>query len=266
MTATNTPKAEVITIGDEILYGQIIDTNSQWLGEKLSNLGVPLVQKTTVSDNRIAILEALAAASKRADVIITTGGLGPTKDDITKKTLAEFFGVKIAKRPEILEHVSSLLEKYGLKMDLLNETQAELPENAEAITNHWGTAPGMWFEFNDKIWISMPGVPREMKAMMEEFAFPKIQKYFRTPHIQHNIIRTVGIPESQLAPILSDWENSFPENLKLAYLPRISEVRLRLTASAGNKEESSRLIQSFINLYPEEAKKYTYAFVNEEIE
>lgn len=266
MTQIKTPKAEVITIGDEILYGQINDTNSQWLGEKLSSIGIPLAQKTTVGDGKSSILAALNAANLRADVIITTGGLGPTKDDITKKTIAEFFGVEITKRPEILEHVSSLLEKYGLKMDALNETQAEIPENATTITNNWGTAPGMWFEFNNKVWISMPGVPREMKAMMKEFVFPKLQNHFRTPHIKHQIIRTVGIPESQLAPILSDWENRFPNNLKLAYLPRISEVRLRLTASTKNDSEADKLIQSFVEIYPEEAKKHTYAFDNEELE
>lgn len=266
MTHNNTPKAEVITIGDEILYGQINDTNSQWLGEKLSSIGIPVIQKTSIGDDKQVIINALHAAGRRAEVIITTGGLGPTKDDITKKTFAEFFNTKITKRPEIVEHISQLLEKYGLKMDALNETQAEIPENAEAIMNHWGTAPGMWFEFNQKIWISMPGVPREMKAMMKEFAFPKIQKHFRTPNITHQIIRTVGIPESQLAPILSDWENSFPENLKLAYLPRVSEVRLRLTASTETKEDAATIINSYIKTYPEEAQKYTYAFENEELE
>ncbi len=262
----SSPKAEVITIGDEILYGQINDTNSQWLGEQLSSIGIPLARKTTVGDSAEVIRNALQEASQRAEVIITTGGLGPTQDDVTKRTFAEFFGVQISRRPEVLTHIEQLLTNYGLSMDALNETQADLPENALAIMNHWGTAPGMWFEHNGKVWIAMPGVPREMKAMMRDFALPRLQKHFKTPFITHRMIRTVGIPESKLAPLLAEWEQQFPTNVKLAYLPRLAEVRLRLTAWGNSAQESLTLIDTQLRGFPPVARPYTYAFENEELE
>src|SRR3990170_994351 len=228
MTTIN---AELLTIGDEILYGQIVDTNSQWMGAALSDAGIKVIRKTSVGDQESEILAAFAEAEERADIILITGGLGPTSDDLTKPCLAKYFNCEMRMHEEALAEVTEFFKSRGRELTEINRQQAALPDCCEKITNQMGTAPGMWFERNKKVFVSMPGVPHEMKRMMTDIVIPKLKKTFKTPVIHHHIIRTVGIGESFLAEKIADWENSLPAHIKLAYLPGLGEVKLRLTST-----------------------------------
>lgn len=231
--------AEIITIGDEILIGQIVDTNSAWMAQQLNNAGIRVKQISSVSDSREHILTALKEAGRRADLIFITGGLGPTKDDITKNTLAEYFGVGMVENQEALDNVLRIFAKYNRPMLDINKAQAMVPANCEVITNKNGTAPGMWFNVDEKIYVSMPGVPFEMMYMMEEEVIPKIKTLFKLPIIIHKTILTVGEGESFLATRIADIEDSLPKYIKLAYLPKLGQVRLRLSGQ-GDDEQSLR--------------------------
>lgn len=222
-------KAEIITIGDEILIGQIVDTNSAWMARQLNNIGVKIKQISSVSDDREHILQALAEAASRADVILITGGLGPTKDDITKTTLAEYFGVSMVEDAETLANVTRIFEKSNRPLLDINKAQALVPANCEVIINHNGTAPGMWFESKGKIYVSMPGVPFEMMYMIDEAVIPKLKKRFDLPFIYHKTLLTAGEGESFLAKRIADIEERLPSHIKLAYLPKLGQVRLRLS-------------------------------------
>ncbi|MDB5135499.1 MAG: competence/damage-inducible protein [Mucilaginibacter sp.] len=225
--------AEIITIGDEILIGQIVDTNSAWIAQKLNAIGIRVKQISSVSDDRQHILNALTEAQQRADIILITGGLGPTKDDITKKTLAEYFGVGLIENKEALHNVEKIFRRLrGTFTELLevNKQQALVPENCEVIINKNGTAPGMWFDHGRKIYVSMPGVPHEMMYMMEDTVIPKLKATLKLPFIIHHTILTAGEGESYLADKIADIEDSLPSFIKLAYLPKLGQVRLRLSA------------------------------------
>jgi nicotinamide-nucleotide amidase len=225
--------AELLTIGDEILYGQIVDTNSQWMSVELDKVGIKVIRKTTVGDVESEILTAFAEAEKRADIILITGGLGPTSDDLTKPLLAKYFNCELVINEEALREVSEFFKSRGRELTEINRQQAALPTACEKITNPNGTAPGMWFNKNGKIFMSMPGVPHEMKKMMTDSVIPKLKETFNTPVIHHKVIRTIGLGESYLAEKISDWEKALPDHIKLAYLPSLGEVKLRLT-SFGN--------------------------------
>lgn len=237
LTITSDMIAEIITIGDEILIGQIVDTNSAWMAQKLNLAGIRIKQITSVSDDRQHILDTLHQASQRADLILITGGLGPTKDDITKKTLAEYFQTGLRTDFEALENVERIFARYKVPVSDINKKQAEVLENCTILLNMNGTAPGMWIEKNNKIYISMPGVPFEMMYMMEELVIPKIKEAFKLPNIYHHTILTAGIGESILAEKISDVEDSLPEHIKLAYLPKLGMVRLRLSGSGPDAEK-----------------------------
>jgi len=221
--------AEIITIGDEILIGQIVDTNSAWMATRLNHIGIRIKQISSVSDDKQHILTALVEASRRADIILVTGGLGPTKDDITKKTLAEYFGVKLIENQDALNNVINIFARYNRPLLEVNRLQAQVPENCEVILNKNGTAPGMWFNADSKIYISMPGVPHEMMYMMDDEVLPKLKASLKLPFIIHKTILTVGEGESFLAERIADIEDSLPSNIKLAYLPKLGQVRLRLS-------------------------------------
>lgn len=240
--------AEIITIGDEILIGQIVDTNSAWIARHLNDIGVRVKQISSVSDDRQHILTALAEAKNRADIILITGGLGPTKDDITKKTLAEYFGVGLIENKEALANVESIfLRLRGTLTNMLdvNKQQAMVPENCEVILNKNGTAPGMWFNVDGKIYISMPGVPFEMMYMMEEGVIPKLKATLKLPVIVHRTILTVGEGESYLADKIADIEDSLPSYIKLAYLPKLGQVRLRLSGDGEDETALRKEIEGF---------------------
>ncbi len=240
--------AEIITIGDEILIGQITDTNSAWIAQQLNIIGLRIKQISSVSDDRQHILTALAEASQRADVILITGGLGPTKDDITKKTLAEYFGVDLVENQEALENVERIFNRLrGRVTELLevNKQQALVPANCEVIINQNGTAPGMWFNHNGKIYMSMPGVPHEMKYMMEGSVIPKIKSTLKLPFIVHKTILTAGEGESYLAEKIADIEDSLPPFIKLAYLPKLGQVRLRLSGYGDDEKAVNNKVEEY---------------------
>jgi nicotinamide-nucleotide amidase len=221
--------AEIITIGDEILIGQIVDTNSAWMAARLNDTGIRVKQISSVSDDRQHILAALAEASVRADIILITGGLGPTKDDITKKTIAEYFGVQLVENQDALDNVINIFAHYHRPLLEVNRLQAQVPENCLVILNKNGTAPGMWFNEAGKIYVAMPGVPHEMMYMMEEEVIPKLKSSLKLPYIIHKTILTVGEGESFLAERIADIEDSLLSYITLAYLPKLGQVRLRLS-------------------------------------
>ncbi|WP_295715342.1 competence/damage-inducible protein A [Mucilaginibacter sp.] len=237
--------AEIITIGDEILIGQIVDTNSAWMARELNKIGIRVKQISSVSDDKDHILKALAEAATRAKIIFITGGLGPTKDDITKKTLAEYFGVGFVENKEALENVERIFAKYNRPLLDVNRLQAQVPANCEIILNKNGTAPGMWFNHEGVIYISMPGVPFEMMYMMEGEVLPKIMANFKLPSIIHTTLLTVGEGESFLAERIADIENELPPYIKLAYLPKLGQVRLRLSAFGEDEESLQKQVDIF---------------------
>lgn len=259
-------KAEIITIGDEILYGQTLDTNSHWMSGALDEAGISIIRKSSIGDQKEVILSSIAEAESRADIVLITGGLGPTSDDLTKPTLVEYFNTKLAPNPEILEHIKSLFARAGREMSDLNIAQADLPENCTPIPNPLGTAAGMWFERNGKIIISMPGVPFEMKQMMIDTVIPMLKEKVVKDVVHHRMIRTIGVAESQLADLIKNWEDELPEDIKLAYLPTMGTVKLRLTTKGSDLQTMKKNVQSQIDKIVPVIEKYVYGFDEEEIE
>ncbi len=230
-------QAEIITIGDEILIGQVVDTNSAFISKALNKIGVSVYQITSVQDDKAHILKSLKEAEENADIIIVTGGLGPTKDDITKTTIAEYFDDTLVQDDAVLKYIESLWKKY-IKQPLsqVNIDQALVPSKATVLMNLFGSAPGMWLEKEDKVFISLPGVPYEMKALINDEVLPRLQEQFELPFILHKTLLVYGIGESKLAERIEDWENNLPHFIKLAYLPNLGMVRLRLSAKGTNEE------------------------------
>ncbi|MBC3539925.1 competence/damage-inducible protein A [Rufibacter sediminis] len=227
--------AEIMTIGDELLYGQVVDTNSAWLGQELGKTGIRVKQITSISDNPDAICEALTQAISRVDVVLITGGLGPTKDDLTKHTLTRYFNTELQLHQPSLDDVEDIFRKYNRPMLEVNRQQAFLPASCTPVRNVLGTAPGMLFQEQDTVIVSMPGVPFEMKRMVTDTVLPFLQQHFQLPQIMHKVVQTIGIGESFLAEKIADWEDTLPPNLKLAYLPYLAGVRLRLTGFSDNQ-------------------------------
>lgn len=248
-------KAELITIGDEILIGQIVDTNSAWMGQQLNLHGIEVYQVTSVHDNHGHIIKAFQEAENRVDLVLITGGLGPTKDDITKKCLCEYFETELVFHPEVFEHVRSLLSSRNVVVNQLNRDQALLPANCTVLHNSAGTASGMWFERNNTIFVSMPGVPFEMEAIMSEEVFPRLIQLGITESIVHKTILTIGLPESMLAEKIEQWESALPEFIKLAYLPSPLMVRLRLSAYGSDKAlletEIAKQVAELLEIIPQ---------------
>ena len=258
--------AEIIAIGDELLYGQIMDTNSHWISQELDAVGVRVVRKTTVGDNRNDILTAFAEASLRADLVLITGGLGPTQDDLTKPLLAEFFGCEIVEVPEAVAAVSSYFLRRGREMTRLNILQGHLPSCCTYVPNEVGTAPGMWFEQKGAYWMSMPGVPHEMKKLVKDFVLTKLPEIFELPVIYHKLIKTAGIGESWLADLIKDWENALPTHIRLAYLPSLGHVKLRLTAFGTDKKKLQEEVAAQIQVLLPMIYKYVYGYDEETLE
>lgn len=241
-----TMKAEIITIGDEILIGQIVDTNSAWLGETLNLNGIEVHQITSVHDDRQHITEAIDCAIKRVDLVLVTGGLGPTKDDITKTTLCEYFKTKLVFHEPTFEHIKSRFAARNIDMNKLNRDQALVPENCTVLFNKAGTAPGMMFEKDGTLIVSVPGVPFEMKYLVEFELLPRLVNSGKTKAIFHKTVLTQGLPESMLAEKIEAWENALPKNIKLAYLPNPTAVRLRLSAMGTDKSQLETLVENEI--------------------
>ncbi len=245
-------QAEIITIGDEILIGQIVDSNSAFIAKELNKIGVSVYQITSVQDSRGHILDALHEASKRSQVVILTGGLGPTNDDITKHTLCEFFEDEMEQDEVVLQHIEMLFEKYiSTPISDLNRLQALVPKKADVLKNNFGTAPGLWMERNGTSFIALPGVPFEMKNLIRDAVVPKIISSYKRPYIIHKTLLTYGLGESAIANNIEDWENNLPPEIKLAYLPSLGRVRLRLSAKGQDKERLQRLVETEAEkLYP----------------
>lgn len=242
-------QAEIITIGDEILIGQIVDTNSAFIGKEFNKFGISIYQITSIQDDKSHILQALKEAEANADIIIITGGLGPTKDDITKHTICEYFNDTLIENKAVLNNVEQIFSKWSSAPLLeVNKQQALVPSKASVLMNHNGTAPGMWLEKNGKVFVSLPGVPYEMKALISEQVIPKLREQFNFPFIMHKTILTYGRGESALAEHISKWEENLPNFIKLAYLPSLGRVRLRLSGKSIDKKELEDEIQNQVNL------------------
>ncbi|HNP22476.1 MAG TPA: CinA family nicotinamide mononucleotide deamidase-related protein [Panacibacter sp.] len=240
--------ASIITIGDELLIGQVVDTNSAWMAQELNSAGVWLQHRVAVGDVREDILLALEEEGKRSDIVLITGGLGPTADDITKPVLCEYFGGKMVVHQPTLDHVIYLFEQVFKRPGALlerNRKQAEVPDVCKVLKNERGTAPGMLFEKDGKIFVSLPGVPHEMQGLMKDHVLPLIKTTFNAPHIGHRTLLTAGIGESVLAEMIQQWEEALPAFVKLAYLPNFGMVRLRLTASGEEALVETELDKQF---------------------
>ncbi|MFN5910618.1 MAG: competence/damage-inducible protein A [Bacteroidota bacterium] len=252
-------RADIISIGDELLIGQTVNTNASWLGNTLSSKGVRIVRVTSVSDDRDEIVASIDESLKRSDLLIITGGLGPTKDDITKHTLCDYFGTKLVMHQPTLEKIEAFFTKRNRPMLDVNRDQAMLPVDCEILNNANGTAAGMWFEKNGKIVISLPGVPFEMKGIMENEVFPRLSERYRLDSLFHRTIMTQGIGESFLADKIKDWEDRVRDaGLGLAYLPSPGQVKLRLTSYEGDKRnnEIDRFFKELERAFPQ----YVYGY------
>jgi len=240
--------AEIITIGDEILIGQIVDTNSAYISKELNKIGVQVFQITSIQDDRSHILQALEDAKTRVDIVIVTGGLGPTKDDITKQTFCEFLNDKLVEDKRVLQHVKEIYKKHT-KHPLLPESlhQALVPSTATILKNNYGTAPGMWMEKGETVYISLPGVPYEMKRLMESEVLPRIIEKFDCPYIYHKTLLTYGMGESEIVKVIHKWEDALPKNIKLAYLPSFGRVRMRLSSKGKDKNKVEAAVNSEMN-------------------
>ena len=251
--------AEIITIGDEILIGQIVDTNSAWMAKELNAIGIKVKQITSVSDDADHIIEALEQAQKRARIILITGGLGPTKDDITKLTLAKYFNMGMRRDEGVLEDVEAIFKRNNRPMIDLNIRQADVPDGCTVLRNKNGTAPGMWFEQGGNIIVSMPGVPFEMMYLMGEEVLPKLTRSFALPFIYHKTILTANLGESFLAQEIADIEDSLPPSIKLAYLPKLGQVRLRLSTSGPDEQKLKDEVEVYVRQIVDKLKPYIVA-------
>lgn len=240
-------KSAIITIGDEILIGQVTDTNAVWISQQLNKIGVQVGEMVTVSDEAVQIRETLDRYMGRYDLLIMTGGLGPTKDDLTKQTLADYFDSEMITHKEVLEKITAFFKERGRTMIESNIRQADVPDACRVLMNHHGTAPGMWFEKEGTILVSLPGVPYEMKGLMEDHLLPEIKQRVRIPNVVHKTIMTQGVPESYLAAMLRDWEAALPACVRLAYLPRPGIVRLRLTVVDKCAKDAEQILKVIID-------------------
>lgn len=238
---------EIITIGDELLIGQVVDTNSAWIGKELSQAGFDVQRITSVSDKKQEIQEALESATRRAKVVLMTGGLGPTRDDITKMTLCEFFETKLVFNEEVFEDIQQFLKGRVKNINTLNHDQALVPEKCKVIRNTMGTAPIMWFDYNDSVVVSMPGVPSEMKEVMTKEIIPRLREKYQPGVIVHKTLLVHNIPEAVLAEMLTEWEDALPAEIKLAYLPAPGRIRLRLSARGKDSKILEKSIQDQVD-------------------
>src|SRR5664279_1333032 len=259
-------KASIITIGDELLIGQTVDTNSAWMGAELSKSGFDVFRITSVHDRREDILYSLKEATGKSDVVLITGGLGPTSDDITKQTLCEFFDTHLIMDEDVLMMNELMMRQRNFPMNERNRRQAEVPESCRVLKNDSGTAPGMWFEKDNTIFISMPGVPHEMKHLMEKKVLPELKRRFTSQIIIHRNVMTYGSFESKLSDILTDFESGLPANIKLAYLPASGIIKLRLTGTGSDKESLSKIVNEQVDILYKTIPEYIYAEDEESLE
>ncbi len=258
-------KAVIITIGDELLYGQTVDTNSAWLGIKLSDIGVHLIERVAIGDVHRDIVDTLDRVISKADLIITTGGLGPTNDDITKEALAEFMQVNMTFSQETYDRIEAYLNTIGKHAQDAHRQQCMMPSNAQLLKNRSGTAPGMWFEINGKYVLSLPGVPHEMKVIMEDVALAMISERNPEVHIIHKIIRTVGAGETFISQEISDIVANFPSAISVAYLPGLASVKIRLSAKGKDRKRLEELLGKHMQEIVGKLGRWVYALSDVEL-
>ncbi|RZJ36199.1 MAG: competence/damage-inducible protein A [Flavobacterium sp.] len=240
-------KASIITIGDEILIGQIVDTNSAVIAKALEDIGISIREILSVSDERQHILDTFSSYQDEVDLVVITGGLGPTKDDITKKTFCDYFGDTLVVNDKVLAHISEMYERiFKMPVSQANKDQALVPSKATVLHNQYGSAPGMWMQKNNTVFVSMPGVPYEMKGIVRDYLIPKLVAEFKRPYIIHKTVLTYGMGESTIAERIEEWENNLPDFIKLAYLPSPGRVRLRLSAHGNDREKLEQAIDENI--------------------
>jgi nicotinamide-nucleotide amidase len=241
-------KATIVTIGDEILIGQIVDTNSAFIAKSLDKIGVEISEMISISDDKQHILDTFYKLQNKVDLVIVTGGLGPTKDDVTKKTFCDYFEDELVVNETVLAHVTEMIEGFFKRaITQINKDQALVPSRCTVLHNAVGTAPGMWMKKEDTVFISLPGVPYEMKYLVESEIIPKVVREYSRPYIIHKTILTYGQGESLISERIEDWENSLPDFLKLAYLPSPGKVRLRLSARGTNKEVLEKALEDYVS-------------------
>lgn len=259
-------QAEIITIGDEILIGQIVDTNSAWMSKELNGIGISVNRITSISDTKGAIIASIEEAMSRVELVLMTGGLGPTNDDITKKTLSDYFDCELVQDEGLYAKIEERLARYKIGMNAFNREQALVPDGARIITNDFGTAPCMWFTRDDKHVISMPGVPFEMKCIMQSEILPKLSEEFDCPHVLHQTVMVQGLGESVLAEMLQDWEANLPSVVKLAYLPSPGVVRLRMSLVGEVEAELQIIVEQQLEGLKSILGERIFAFDDEKIE
>jgi len=259
-------KTIIINIGDELLIGQVTNFNASWMAEQLNKNGIEVIRINVISDTEIEIMNALKDAEKNADLIILTGGLGPTNDDITKETLCKYFNTHLIFDEDAFKNIESLFKNRGFAMTELNHKQAEVPANCKVISNSEGTAPGLWLEKNNKVFIATPGVPFEMKTMMSNFIIPMINERIGDDIIVHKTILTQGLGESFLAEKIAAWENQLPKNIRLAYLPSPGMVKLRLTVRGKERSKLNILIKDEIIKLKEIISENIFGYDDESLE
>ena len=259
-------KVSIVTIGDEILIGQIVDTNSAWMAQQLNLAGAKVVKIITTSDGHDEIIQGIQQAQEVADVVLITGGLGPTKDDITKKAIADLLGNEMVFSQITYDRISGLLKKWGIQQTEGHKAQCFMPSSALLLENKMGTAPGMWFDLPEQVIVSMPGVPYEMKYLMEHEVIPRLVKRFNVYPIIHRTILTSGIGESVLADKISSIEDALPGFIKLAYLPGLAQVRLRLSARAENGEDVQKAIDEEAAKIVEMLSEFVYGYENQTLQ
>lgn len=258
-------QAEIITIGDELLIGQVVDTNSVFIAKQLNKIGVSVYQITSVQDDKSHILKALREAENNVDIVILTGGLGPTKDDITKNTIAEYFNDTLVRDDSVLKNIEYLWRHYvGGTLLQVNKDQALVPSKAQILMNKLGTAPGMWLEKEAKVFISLPGVPNEMEALIEYQVVPKLKDKYNCPFILHKTLLIYGLGESALADRIESWEDALPKHIKLAYLPNLGKMRLRLSAKGLDEQQVKEDVQKEIDKVLPLIKEAFFGFEDED--
>lgn len=256
----------ILTIGDEILIGQTVDTNSAWIGSKLVEIGAEVVEITTVPDTPDGIRRGLEHALSNAQIVLTTGGLGPTKDDITKKALAQFFNVPLVFDQPTFDRIVRIFHRFGRTVTEAHRTQCMMPSNARLLPNAMGTAPGMWFDHKEQVVVALPGVPFEMKSLLEKEVLPELSRRFQYQPIAHRTLLTAGLGETQLAELVRHFEEELPAHVKLAYLPSLGQVRLRLSGRGTDQAELDREMDQKRNLLYKLVREHVYGFDEDSLE
>ena len=256
---------DIISIGDELLIGQTLNTNAHWISKELNSIGFTIRQQTTISDTEEAILNALEDSLSKADVVLITGGLGPTNDDLTMPVLNKYFGGKLIRDEKVYQHIEQLVTSRGFEMNENNQQQAIVPDNCKVVHNAHGTAPGLWFEKDNKVIVAMPGVPYEMKAMISDTIVPWLKEQYELPEIINQMVYTQGLPESMLAEQIADWETGLPTTIKLAYLPSPGRVKLRLSSTGKDRNELQKSINLEIEKLTQLIPQHIYSEDNEDL-